>query len=55
MAKIQEEVIIVKLSKLVRDGDSGDRIATQDLAESLQAVAQELAGSGIIVEVEQVE
>lgn len=53
MAKIQEEVVVIKLSKLIKD-DSPDqgRIATVDLVESLAAVAEEIAGAGIVVEVE---
>lgn len=52
MAKIQEEIIIVKFSKLIRETDQSSSIITADLVESLQAVTEELAGSGIIVEVE---
>lgn len=52
MAKIQEEIIIVKFSKLVRETDQNSTVTTADLVESLQAVAEELVGSGIIVEVE---
>jgi hypothetical protein len=52
MAKIHEEIIIVKISKLVRDDDSTGKLATAELVEALQTVAQELAGSGTIVEVE---
>ena len=54
MAKIYEEVVVIKLSKLVKDNDAGNElIATPDLCGSLQAVAEELLGSGIVVEVEQ--
>jgi hypothetical protein len=54
MAKIHEEVVVIKLSKLVKENDAGtDLIATPDLCGALQAVAEELLGSGIIVEVEQ--
>lgn len=51
MAKIHEEVIVVKLSKLVK-GSSGDTIATDDIVAALEQVAQELVGDSIIVEVE---
>lgn len=52
MAKIHEEIVIVKFSKLVRETDNPGSIATADLVESLQAVAEELAGAGVIVETE---
>jgi len=52
MAKIHEEVIVIKLSKLAKDSDSPARIATEDLVAALGSVAEELAGAGVIVEVE---
>ena len=56
MAKIHEEVVVIKLSKLIKDGspDTG-RIATVELVESLAAVAEELGGNGVVVEVERVD
>ena len=53
MAQIYEEVIIIKLSKLVKTGaTSWEEIATEDIVSSLATVAEELAGEGVIVEVE---
>jgi hypothetical protein len=52
MAKIHEEVVVIKLSKLVKDTDSATEIATDDIVEALQTVAEELAGAGVIVEAE---
>ena len=52
MAKIHEEVVVIKLSKLVKEGQVTETLATQDLADALSAVAEELAGAGIVVEVE---
>ena len=52
MAKIHEEVVIIKLSKLVKDSDNPGQIATTDLVGALGQVAEELAGAGVIVEVE---
>lgn len=59
MAKIYEEAVVIKLSKLVKDKDvdavannsAGDLIATNDICEALQSVAEELLGAGIVVEV----
>jgi hypothetical protein len=52
MAKIHEEIVIIKFSKLVKDSDSAQPIAGDELVTSLGAVAEELAGAGVIVEVE---
>ena len=42
MAKLHEEVIVVKVSKLLKD----------DTVTSIEAVIQELAGAGALVEVQ---
>jgi hypothetical protein len=52
MAKIHEEIVVIKLSKLVRDSDAGIEIATDDIVAALQSVAEELTGAGIVVEAE---
>lgn len=52
MAKIHEEVVVLKLSKLVRDGDDAGSLVNTDLVEALQTVAQELVGTAVIVEIE---
>jgi len=51
MARIVEEIIIIKLSKLVKD-DVVSGIVTNELQLSLEQVAQELVGASVIVEVE---
>jgi len=52
MAKIHEEIVVIKLSKLVRESDSGTEIATDDIVLALPSVAEELAGAGVVVEAE---
>lgn len=52
MAKMIEEVVVIKLSKLVKDSDSANPIVTEDVQVALEQVAQELAGNGVLVEVE---
>jgi len=52
MAKIQEEIIVIKLSKLVKDNGDVEIIATEDIIAALASVAEELAGTGIVVEAE---
>ena len=53
MAKIHEEVVLIKLSKLIRDNDGSEQyIANNELSETLRTVSEELAGTGVVVEVE---
>ena len=43
MAKIHEEVVVIKLSKLIKDKEEGSElVATNDICDALQAVAEEL-------------
>jgi hypothetical protein len=52
MAKLQEEIIIIKVSKLVRDSESTEnKIMGDETVSSLEAVIQELAGQNILVEI----
>lgn len=54
MAKIHEETIIIKLSKLVKDHDPAGpgTIGTEEVVTALTAVSEELVGASIVVEVE---
>jgi hypothetical protein len=53
MAKIYEEVLVIKVSKLVADKSSNNQdILRDDIVESIETVIQELVGNNIIVEVE---
>jgi len=54
MAKIHEEVVVIKLSKLVKEKDDGHQVmlATNDLCDALQSVVEELLGDSVVVEVE---
>jgi hypothetical protein len=53
MAKIHEEVIVITISKLVKESEAADApdIATADIIAALGSVAEELLGSGVVVEV----
>lgn len=51
MAKIIENILIVKVSKLVKEG-ADENLVSDDVQQSLEAVAQELLGDTVIVEVE---
>jgi hypothetical protein len=52
MAKIQEELIIIKVSRLLKDSAEGtSRILDPQNVESLEAVIQELTGGDVLVEI----
>ena len=53
MAKIHEEVIVITISKLVRDSDAKDTpdLANSEIMTALGSVAEELLGNGVVVEV----
>lgn len=52
MAKIHEEIVVIKLSKLIKDSEQGPAVAGDDIITALQSVAEELVGPGVVVEVE---
>jgi len=53
MAKIQEEIIIIKLSKLQKTSvANSERLIGNDFATNLEDIVQELVGDGVVVEVE---
>ena len=51
MAKIQEQHIVIALSKLKKDSDPDEVLLPDEVAASLEAVVQELAGPGKLVEI----
>ena len=53
MAKIISENIVITFSKIVKDSEEGSSVATADVQAALEQVAQELVGSGVVVEVVQ--
>lgn len=53
MAKIIEEIIVIKLSKIVKDSESSPAIiAGSEIQAALEQVAQELVGDAVVVEVD---
>jgi hypothetical protein len=52
MAKLQEEVLVIKVSKLLKDSESETEIMNNDTIHSLEEVIQELAGAGTLVEIQ---
>ena len=52
MAKIVEDVLVVKFSKIVKDTDTDNGgLIGSDVQTALEQVAQELVGEGVVVEV----
>ncbi len=51
MAKIIEDVLVIKFSKIVKDSEEGSSIAGSDIQAALEQVAQELVGDSVVVEV----
>ena len=53
MAKIVEDVLVIKFSRIVKNDDANPNSAlTAENAKALEQVAQELVGDGVVVEVE---
>jgi hypothetical protein len=53
MAKINQQNLVITLSQLIKDSDLETAIMSADIVESLESVIAELAGSGVIVEIQQ--
>ena len=52
MAKLQEEVLVIKVSKLLKDSENETEIISNDILRSLEEVVGELAGAGTLVEIQ---
>lgn len=52
MAKIHEEIVVIHVSKLIKENDLVGSVATPETLTALEQVAQELFGDSVIVEVE---
>ena len=54
MAKIHEELVIIKISKLLKDGEKQDVILTPELREAVAQLAEQLlfetVGTSLIIE-----
>ena len=55
MARIQEEVIVITVSKLQKNVPNGtvtdSEIVSEDVMSALTSVAEELLGNGVVVEI----
>jgi len=53
MAKIHEEIIVIKLSKLCKDTDQDDvQLVNNALRSAIEDSAQQIVGDNVIVEIE---
>lgn len=52
MSKLHEEVIVIKLSTLLKNTAEPPVLATPEVLDSLTTVAEELLGQGVVVETE---
>ena len=53
MAKLHEEVIVIKVSTLLKDNITATPVLfNNETIDSLEAVVQELVGSGALVEIQ---
>ena len=51
MAKLQEEVLVIKVSRMLKDHEQETAIIDEASLASLEAVLQELAGAQALVEI----
>jgi hypothetical protein len=52
MAKIVEDVLVIKFSTLVKDGAADQTTCiSEEIQAAIEQVAQELVGGGVVVEV----
>lgn len=51
MAKINEEMLIIKVSELLKDDAKEDKIFSEETLEGLEAIITELVGAGKLIEI----
>lgn len=51
MAKVIEELVVVRFSKIVKDTAKNNTLVSAELMQTLEQVVQEIAGEAILVEV----
>ena len=53
MAKIIEDIVVIKFSSIIRDNDiDPEPVITNDQISSIIMVAQELVGDSVVIEIE---
>lgn len=51
MARIEETVLVIKLSQLRKDNDNCEQIGYDELLPTIEEVVQQLVASDVVVEV----
>ena len=51
MAKINEDVVTIRVSELLKDSDSESIIMDDEFVGNIEAVVQELVGAGKLIEI----
>ena len=51
MAKMNEDMVIIKVSELLKDSDKGRKILNHEIISTIEAAVQELVGAGKLVEI----
>lgn len=55
MAKLNEDMVVIKVSELLKDTDEQRKIMNPEIVNTIEAVVQELVGPGKLVEIIQEE
>ena len=55
MAKLNEDMVVIKVSELLKDSDEHRKILNQEILNTIEAAVQELVGPGKLVEIIQEE
>jgi len=56
MAKIQQDIVVLKVSKIVKDKETDDfLIADSEFLKNIEQVVQELLGESVVVEIERID
>ncbi len=51
MAKMNEDMVIIKVSELLKDSDEGGKILNHEIVSTIEAAVQELVGAEKLVEI----
>lgn len=52
MAKINQQTLVITVSELIRDDQDASPLLSDEVIAQLEAVISELAGAGVLVEVD---
>ena len=55
MAKLNEDMVVIKVSELLKDTDEQRKIMDPEIVSTIEAAVQELVGPGKLVEIIQEE